>query len=91
MNLFQLAPLTTPNDSAYNTGRFGATKESHQVLSGHHSLTDGTTSNFQMDGEDSAHVAQRANFFGGEDSRKYTLSSGVDLQVTNHGVSSDGP
>jgi len=49
MNLFHLAPLTvpmTPNDSAYITGRFGVTKESQQVMSGHQSMTDGTTSNF---------------------------------------------
>ena len=58
-------PLT-PNDSAYFTGRFGNQRtesrstSSHivpQVVSGGHSMTDGTISNFMMDVDDT-HQAQ---------------------------------
>ena len=56
-NPFMAAPAnngpSTPNDSAYFTGRFGLSKESRsstnpiaQVLSGKHSMTDGTVSNY---------------------------------------------
>lgn len=65
-NPFLVAPVnnngpSTPNDSAYFTGRFGLSKESRsstnpvaQVLSGKHSMTDGTVSNYQMDFDESA-------------------------------------
>lgn len=58
-NMFLVQPpngLASPNDSAYFTGRFGLSKESSshipQVMSGKHSMTDGTTSNFHMDDAD---------------------------------------